>query len=263
MVDRGVASPSKEFDYDAELRRYQRRLREAIDVSPGDSVIDIGCGAGQTTREAARLAIGALGVDTSPAMVARAQQLAAAEELHNVRFEQADAQVHPFPPETFTLGISRFGTMFFADPVDAFTNIGRALRPGARLVQLVWQDGDRQEWVAAIQGALAGDGPRPVPAANAFSLSDPAVVDGVLTAAGFTDVRVTDVSEPVFYGPDPDAATDGVLALHIARDPLARYDADETERALDRLRSVMSEHNTTDGVWFDSSAWLITARRES
>jgi SAM-dependent methyltransferase len=130
MVDRGVASPSKEFDYDAELRRYQRRLREAIDVSPGDSVIDIGCGAGQTTREAARLAISALGVDTSPAMVARAQQLAAAEELHNVRFEQADAQVHPFPPETFTLGISRFGTMFFADPVEASPTSGARCGPG-------------------------------------------------------------------------------------------------------------------------------------
>jgi SAM-dependent methyltransferase len=254
------------FDYDAELRRYQRRLREAIRVRQDDSVLDIGCGAGQTTREAAALAVGgsALGVDTSSAMVARARSLAAAEEVHNVRFEQADAQVHAFSPERFTLAISRFGTMFFADPVKGFTNIGRALRPKARLVQLVWQDGGRQEWVAAINRALANGGPPPpVPAANGgpFSLADPAVVDGILTAAGFTDVRVTDVREPVYYGADPDAAADAVLALRITSDPLKQLDADETERALDRLRSVMAEHTTTDGVWFDSRAWLVTAHR--
>jgi SAM-dependent methyltransferase len=180
-----------------------------------------------------------------------------------VRFEQADAQVHPFPPEHFTLGISRFGTMFFPEPVVAFTNIGRALQPGARLVQLVWQHGDQQEWLAAIHGALTDGDPPPATATNAaaFSLGDPAVVDSVLTAAGFTDVSVTDVHEPVYYGADPDAAVDSVLALRMGSDLLGSLDADETEKALDRLRSVMTAHTTTDGVWFDSRAWLVTARR--
>jgi SAM-dependent methyltransferase len=264
-VNRAGPASISTFDYDAELRRYHRRLIEAMHVGPGDIVLDIGCGAGQTTRDAARLATrgSALGVDISSAMVARARRLGTAEELQNVRFEQADAQVHPFPPEHFTLGVSRFGTMFFADPVEAFTNIGRALRPGARLVQLVWQDGGRQEWVAAIHRALAGGDSASGPAAGAgaFSLADPAVVDGVLTAAGFTDVGITDVREPVCYGTDPDAAVDAVLALRMASDRLVRLDADETERALDRLRSVMAAHSTTSGIWFDSRAWLITACR--
>ncbi|MFE7798621.1 class I SAM-dependent methyltransferase [Nocardia sp. NPDC057440] len=265
MDDRGnrVGPDSNSvFDYDAELRLYHQRLRDAIDVAPDDNVLDIGCGAGQTTRDAARLAIrgSALGVDASSAMVARARRLGAAEGLHNVRFEQADAQVHPFPPAHFTLGISRFGTMFFADPVEALTNIGRALMPGARLVQLVWQDGSRQEWVAAIHRALVGGDP-PVPIAGAFSLADPATVDGILTTAGFTDVRITDVSEPVYYGADPDAAVDAVLVLRMAGDLLVQLDADETERALERLRLVMAAHSTAGGVWFDSRAWLITAHR--
>ncbi|HKN96159.1 MAG TPA: methyltransferase domain-containing protein [Pseudonocardiaceae bacterium] len=249
------------FDYDAELRRYQSRLRQAIDVRPDDSVLDIGCGAGLTTREAARLAVrgSALGVDTSPAMVARARQLAAAEDVRNVRFEQADAQVHPFPRARFTLAISRFGTMFFTDPVRAFTNIGRALRPGARFVQLVWQDGDRQEWVTTIQRALGGNTPPPDP----FSLADPATVAGVLTTAGFTDVTVTDVREPVYYGPDPAAAVDAVRVLRMVSDVLGTLDAGEAEAALDRLRSAMAAHHTGGGVWFDSRAWLVTARRES
>jgi SAM-dependent methyltransferase len=238
-----------EFDYDAELRLYQDRLRAAIDVGPRDSVLDIGCGGGQTTCEAAGLAVegSALGVDMSLEMVTRARSRAEGENLRNVRFEQADVQVHPFPPAAFSLGISRFGTMFFADPVKAFTNIARALRPGARLVQLVWQDGVRQEWVTEIRGALE-EGPPP-PAA--FSFGDPAVVDGVLTAAGFTDVRVTEAHEPVWYGADPDAAVDSVLALRKAGGGLDT----------DRLRSVMVEHDTADGVWFDSWAWLVEARR--
>jgi SAM-dependent methyltransferase len=251
------------FDYDAELRHYQRRLHEAGDVGADDTVLDIGCGAGQATRAAARLATrgSALGVDTAPAMVAHARRLAAAEEVANVHFEQADAQVHPFPAAHFTLAISRFGTMFFADPVKAFTNIGRAMRPGARLVQLVWQHGDRQEWVAAIHEALTGGRSAPVADAGAFSLGDPAVADGVLTAAGFTGVRVAEVREPVYYGADPDAAVDAVRTLRIGSDWLERFDADETARALDRLRAVMAAHDTSDGVWFDSRAWLVTAHR--
>src|SRR5690242_1031899 len=120
------------MDYDTELRRYQDALRRAWDIRPGDRVLDIGCGAGQTTRDAARLASSVLGVDALAPAIERARRLA--EDLPNVRFELGDAQVHGFAPADFDVAISRFGTMFFADPVAAFTNIGRALRPAGRLV---------------------------------------------------------------------------------------------------------------------------------
>src|SRR5918997_1528248 len=113
------------MDYDAELRLHNKALRRACAILAHERVLDIGCGAGQTTREAARVAShgSAMGIDTSAPMIARARALAAAEGLRNVRFEHGDAQVHPLPSQGFDVAISRFGTMFFADPVAAFRNI--------------------------------------------------------------------------------------------------------------------------------------------
>jgi ubiquinone/menaquinone biosynthesis C-methylase UbiE len=115
-------------DYDAELRLYNEVLRRACGVRRHDHVLDVGCGTGQTTREAARMATagGALGADLSARMIDRARESAQTEGLRNVTFERADAQVHRFPPKHFDLTISRFGTMLFDDPVAAFANISRA-----------------------------------------------------------------------------------------------------------------------------------------
>ncbi|MGD8169060.1 class I SAM-dependent methyltransferase [Herbiconiux sp. P16] len=251
------------FDYDAELIRYNRWLREAADVGIGDRVLDIGCGAGQSTREAARAASSgsATGVDISASMIDRARRLTDDEGLRNVTFERADAQTHPFATEDFTVGISRFGTMFFADPAAAFGNIGSALRPGARLVQLAWQAPERQEWVEAIRHALAGGGEMPAgPGGGAFSLADPALADGLLTTAGFTAVEIVDVREPVFYGPSAAGARDALVGLGMVDRLLAGLDAAERARAHDRLLTLLESHDTGDGVWFDSRVWLITAR---
>jgi len=254
------------FDYDAELTRYNARLREAAGVRTDERVLDIGCGTGLTTREAARCATAgsALGVDLSPQMLDRARELSKEEAIPNVGFELADAQVHPFGPGGFTLGLSRFGTMFFSDPVAAFTNIGRALRPGARLVQLVWQAYDRQEWTSAVRGALTGTDNPVAPAGlthAAFSLADPAVTTGILTAAGFTAVEVTEAREPIFYGADAAGARDALSGLGMVDDLVADMDAAERALALERLMDMLDAHDTGDGVWFDSRAWLVTALR--
>ncbi|MEU5890575.1 class I SAM-dependent methyltransferase [Streptomyces sp. NPDC047461] len=254
------------FDYDSELARYHERLRQALDIRPGDRVLDIGCGTGQTTREAARAASpgAVLGIDVSGPMLARARQLAEQEGLRNAGFVQADAQTHAFPPEELGLAMSRFGTMFFSDPALAFANIGQALRPGARLVQLVWQAADLQDWHTAIRAALSPGSPPslPVPSADdAFALADPHVVADTLTTAGFTAVDVVDVREPVYYGPDTERALAGVRRLRMAKEWLTDLDAPSAERALDRLRATLDAHETGDGVWFDSRAWLVTARR--
>jgi SAM-dependent methyltransferase len=154
--------------------------------------------------------------------------------------------------------------MFFADPVAAFTNIGRAVRPGGRLVLLAWQGQDRNEWSSAVRQALAGDTPVPGLDENAglpFSLADPARTEGILTAAGFAGVGFTDVHEPVCYGPDGATAYDFTLGLHNPRDLLASLDAASADAARKRLRATLAAHDTGHGVFFDARAWIITARR--
>jgi ubiquinone/menaquinone biosynthesis C-methylase UbiE len=250
------------FDYDAELRLYNEHFRAAARVGPRDRVLDVGCGTGLSTREAARAAVsgGVVGVDLSAPMLERARRLSAEQGLANITFQQADAQVHAFPPARFDLCISRFGTMFFADPVAAFTNIGRALCPTARLVLLVWQERDLNEWATAIRQALTGASATPR-GPNAFSLADPAVTEGILAAAGFAEVSFTDVHEPVYYGPDTATAFDAVLRLLKFDDLLADLDAAAAERARTRLRTTLDAHDTDGGVHFDSRAWIVTARR--
>ena len=137
------------MDYDAELRLHNEVLRTACAILAQEHVLDIGCGTGQTTRDAARAAPSgsALGIDTSSAMIDRARELAAAEGVTNVRFAHDDAQAHRFTPQRFDVAISRFGTMFFADPVLAFRNIRGALQGGGRLVMMVWQSHESNEWV--------------------------------------------------------------------------------------------------------------------
>jgi SAM-dependent methyltransferase len=253
-------------DYDAELTRYSAVLRRAWAVQPHDRVLDVGCGTGQTTREAARMASAgtALGVDLSVPAIDRARTLARTEGLRNVTFERADAQVHRFAQGYFDLAISRFGTMFFDDPVAAFGNIGRALRPAGRLVMAVWQVHDRNEWDVAIHRALGGsDGPAAVAGGgpDPFSLAEPATVEGILRAAGFADISLTDVSEPVYYGPDPTAALAWVRGFAGTNEFLKRLDPAAAAAALARLRDALAARMSDDGIWFNSRAWIVTARR--
>ncbi len=250
--------------YDAELRWYDPHFRAAAAVRPADHVLDVGCGAGQTTREAAGAAFNgtAVGVDISAAVVERARRLSDAAGTRNVTYEVGDAQTHPFPEARFDLCISRFGTMFFTDAVAAFANIGRALRPGARLVLLVWRHAEQNEWFTATRRALADSGPATPTERDLepFSLADPSDTRRILTAAGLDDIDFTDVHEPVYYGPDAAAAHENVLRLLHARDLLDRLDATAAENARQRLRATLDAHDTGPGVLFDARAWIITAR---
>jgi SAM-dependent methyltransferase len=244
--------------------RYDPVLLDAAGLHPAARVLDVGCGTGSITRAAAsRAASGAaLGVDLSTAMIAVARDRAARAGLSHAAFIRADAQVHPFPPAGFDVVLSRTGASFFGDAPAAFANLARATAAGGRLALLTWQPPARNEWIAEIGGALSGR-PLPSPPAGApgpFGLADPDLVDGLLRGAGFTDVRVVDVREPVLFGPDPGAARDvmaGLLSWMLdGRDDAAR------EHARAALLATMRAHDGPDGVAFGSAAWLVTARRD-
>ncbi len=155
----------REEQMNSALAAHTERLFAAAAVGRDEHVLDVGCGTGETTRACAERAVGghALGVDLSTAMLERARMRAADAGLTNVDFEHGDAQVYPFASEHFDLVVSRFGVMFFDDPVAAFVNIGRAAKPGGRLALVVWQELARNEWITVARDALAVGRDLPVP----------------------------------------------------------------------------------------------------
>jgi SAM-dependent methyltransferase len=261
-----VSSASGLDFYDAELRAHHGHLRAAYGISSGDSVLDVGCGTGLTTREAARAAAPGrvVGIDVSERMLERARELTAAERLDNVRYELGDAQVHRFDPASFDVAISRFGTMFFSDPAAAFANLAAALRPDARLVLLVWQRREDNPWALELDATLGDARQPPPPGADPFSLGDRAATTRLLESAGFTGTSFEDVHEPVLYGHDLDAAFAFVRGFQDTTAALARLSDDESTRTLERLREMLEVHYSDDrGVVLDSHSWLITAQRRS
>lgn len=252
--------------YDASIGEHHRRLLATAAIGLSEQVLDIGCGNGQTTRDAARAASSgaALGLDLSAPMLERARLRAEEEGVGNVRFERGDAQVHPFEPASADVAISRFGVMFFADPVAAFTNVGRAVRPGGRLAFLVWQTVARNDWILALRAALAAGRTLPEPPPGApgpFGLADRDHIRRVLFEAGFRDVGLEAVEAPFRIGADGDDAYTFVSGLGVTRALLADLDEPTRQEALDALRATLTDHETADGVVFGSAVWLVTARR--
>ena len=232
-------------------------------LQPDDIVLDVGCGAGESTRAAATVAARVVGIDLSAPLIEHARSVGTDA---NATYVVGDAAAHPFGAAEFTVCISRFGAMFFPEPQAALRALARALRPDGRLVLLVWQRRERNEWATAVREALApGTAPPTVDrAADAFSLGDPDETAGVLTGAGFADVRFVPVEEPVYYGPDVDTAEELVMSLREPTALVAALSAADRDIVRQRLRTVLAQHWTAGGgVQFGSRAWIVSARRSS
>ena len=187
------------------------------------------------------------------------------QRFPNVEFVHADAEIHSFEPSSVDVVISQTGCMFFGDPVAAFSNIGLALRPGGRVALLVWRELQRNEWLTAIRRAVAlgRDLPTPPPDApgHPFSLADPDRVRSIFGAAGYDDIDLDPVDEPVDLGADADDAFAFFSTNGMVRWLLEGVDDAGRAQALVNLRAAFKEGETEAGVLLGSSAWLIRATK--
>ena len=247
--------------FDRAIAGHDGPFQAAAAFQQTDRVLDVGCGNGQNTRDAARAAPSgsALGVDLSAPMLDYARRAAAAEGVTNVSFLQADAQIHPFEAASFDVAICRTSAMFFGDPVAALANVGRALRPNGRLVLSTWQPLAGNEWLEAIAIALAaGREPRiPPPGVGPFAFSEPEHIRAVLDAAGYVEVTVEGNRAPMWFGADAADAHQFILGLMGWM--LDGLDDEGRAVARDALQAVTDAHQSVDGVTFASATWITTA----
>ena len=240
-----------------------RRALAALAPRPGESVLDIGCGGGETALELARLVAPdghVVGIDVSGAVLAFARRTA--EGCERVRFIQADAQVFPFEPATFDAAFSRFGVTFFADPVTAFINIRRSLKPNGRLAFVCWRAlGENALDSVPLKAASPHLPPQPARAPDApspFAFADPDRVRGILEEAGFEAIEIAAHDQPVGSG-----NLDNMLAVCSRVGALGKFLRERPElrpAVLPPVRSALSAYDGPDGVRLNAATWIVTAR---
>jgi SAM-dependent methyltransferase len=234
----------------------------AAGAQPGEKVIDIGCGLGGTTRtlaEAVGLGGHVLGVDISEQLVASARSY----RMPNATFVVGNAATHPFEAASCDLIFSRFGVMFFGDPVAAFRNFRQALKPTGRLVFVCWRTPDENPWgLTPVRAAAPFLPPLPRPGPEdpgQFAFGDRARVERILKAAGFGGLAFKPLDQLVFMG----RSIADILESAGRFGPLARAFADATpeqiEKAKTAIAATLKPHETAEGVRLPGACWLVSA----
>jgi len=247
--------------WDAVNEGFNGPVLDAAAIEPRDRVLDVGCGTGALTREAARLAVEGevLGLDLSAPMLTGARGATERAGLTNLRFEQGDAQTHPLEPGSFDTVISRFGVMFFADPQAAFTNLAGALRPGGRLAFVCSADPGGNDWLT-VMDSLYPYLPADLPGLEQgpmFSLADPDRLRALLTAAGFTRIDLALTESPGRWGSDPEDAAAFLLSTGPGQHLGTLMPPDAPAHAT--LVAALAPYQESGAVRLRTAAWLVTA----
>jgi SAM-dependent methyltransferase len=244
-----------------------RRGLTALAPQPGESVLDIGCGGGETALDLVRAVAPdgiVVGIDLSAAVLAFAQRAAQGCEkgCERVRFVQGDAAVFPFEPASFDAAFSRFGVMFLADPTAAFINIRRSLRPNGRLAFVCWRALEENPLdILPLKAASALLPPQPAhdpDAPGPFAFANPDRVRGILERAGFGEIDITAHDEEVGSG-DLDAML-AVCSRVGALGKILRENPELRAATLPAVRSALAAHDGPDGVRLNAATWVVTAR---
>jgi SAM-dependent methyltransferase len=227
----------------------------------GMHVLDIGCGCGTTTLKLAEACAPGrvLGVDISAPMLAAARIRAAGAA---VEFVEADASTMKYVQE-YDLVFSRFGVMFFADPVAAFAHIRTALMPDGRLALSCWCAMKENDWVSlpfeAARDLVPPQAPQDPHAPGQFAFADDNRVHSILTGAGFRDIHIERLATKVKLGVDVDDAANGALNSGALLRAAAELDEATCEVIRVRLRKLMTQYATPDGVALPGACWLVGA----
>ena len=238
---------------------------------PGETALDIGCGCGNQTLDLARR-IGSggsvLGVDVSEPMLALAREQAQADTSVRapVAFLHADASVHRFQPGRVDLLFSRFGVMFFDDPVAAFANLRTALRPGGRVAFCCWQAFEVNDFMripyAAALPLFAPPQPLPAGAPGPFAFAEPEHVQQLLQAAGYEQIRIDAFEQPMHYGENQPLEESARRLMDLG--PVSRLLAGAPEatvaEALKRVIAALRPHADASGLHLMGRCWLVRAR---
>jgi SAM-dependent methyltransferase len=239
-------------------------LFAAANAWAGEHVIDVGCGTGATTAALAR-AVGptghALGVDISQTLI----EAARAHRVDNATFVLGDAATHPFKAGAYDLVFSRFGVMFFGEPVAAFRNLLQALKPEGRLVFLAWRVPQENPWATVPLRAAEPFLPplsRPGPEdPGQFAFGDRGRVERILKQAGFGRLAIEPVERPIHLGDTIAEIVQGSGRFG----PLARAFANAEPAAVERAKAAIAQalepHLKSSGVSLPGACWLVTARR--
>jgi SAM-dependent methyltransferase len=238
-------------------------------LQSGERVLDIGCGGGSTTLQiAAQVGVlgEAVGLDISPVLVETAKKRAREADVAQAHFACVDAATTTLSRAGFDVLFSRFGVMFFADPVAAFTNLRRMLGTPARVAFCCWGPPPENPWVGRLSELIARHVtlPQPDPTApGPFAFADKERTRDILEAAGFSAVEFTPWRGPQLLGgpgQTPESAAEFAMKAFFVGDAVANEPEVVRQAVLQDVTALFREHQTTQGIALDAMAWLVTAR---
>lgn len=238
----------------------------ACDIRSGHAVLDVGCGSGTTTIEISHR-VGSrgrvLGIDISLPMLDVGRTRLGALGIDGVTFENRDVASYRFEENMFDRAFSRFGVMFFLDPVAAFTNIRSGLKSGGRLAFVCWQAAEKNPWLripleVALQYIPApplGDPEAPGP----LAFANPDRIRAILSEAGFGEISI----EPLETQVPMDADVSGAVKKLIELGPVSRLLTDAPDGVVAQIENdigaAISDFQTDNGVMMETGTWIVSA----
>lgn len=253
------------------LTHHSEGIFPSLKVSEGDQVLDVGCGFGDTAIKLAKR-VGpsgsVLGIDCCEAFMDYGRREAEELGLSNVNFEFGDALIMPFEAK-YDFVFSRFGTMFFSNPVAALRNMRKALKPGGIVTHIVWRDPADNPWLSMAKGIVLGFLPPPGDDGRScgpgpFSMANQEMVTGMMKSAGYVDIEFIRVDAPVLVGRTLQDAMDFQLALGPAGE-VFREAGEEAETKRDQIEdalaaAIQKQKTDAQGIVMESSSWVISAK---